>query len=734
MHDFMVKTVSAPLGNSTVYIETGKLAGQAGGSVTVRCGDTLLLATATASKEIREGTDFFPLTVDYEERLYAAGKIPGGFFKREGRPTEAAILLCRLVDRPIRPLFPKGLRNEVQIVLTALSADQEHYLDILAIIGASAALTISDIPFLGPVGAIRVGYVDGQLVFNPTASQMEKSTLDLRLAGTADAVMMVEAGANEVSEDLVLEAIQRGHEAMQSVIQMQNELREAVGKPKGNYPLFDIGDEVRQAIGTAWDDRIWEALQNAGDKGERNEALDALRAEVVASLGEKFEEAVVSQAFDERVKAVVRDGILNKRIRPDGRDFTTIRPISCEVGLLPRTHGSGLFTRGQTQVLTIATLGTVSDEQILEGLEPVESKRYMHHYNFPPYSTGETRPMRGPGRREIGHGALAERALVPVLPPEEEFPYTIRLVSEVLSSNGSTSMASVCASTLALMDAGVPIRKPVAGIAMGLVKGENESAILTDIIGMEDQLGDMDFKVAGTRDGITALQMDIKIKGVSPEITRRALAQAREARLFVLDKMRETIAEPRPTLSPHAPRITLIKIDPEKIGTVIGPGGKTIRGIIEETGAKIDVEDDGTVYIATTNGASSDKAVEMIRRLTEEPQVGKIYTGKVVRITDFGAFVEILPGKDGLVHISQLADYRVSKVEDAVHVGDEVMVMVIDIDSEGKIKLSRQAVLEGWTVEEARERDRKPASVSGRRRPSGPRDRRGGSGPNRPHR
>ncbi|MBC7263291.1 MAG: polyribonucleotide nucleotidyltransferase [Chloroflexi bacterium] len=734
MHDFMVKTVSAPLGNSTVYIETGKLAGQAGGSVTVRCGDTLLLATATASKEIREGTDFFPLTVDYEERLYAAGKIPGGFFKREGRPTEAAILLCRLVDRPIRPLFPKGLRNEVQIVLTALSADQEHYLDILAIIGASAALTISDIPFLGPVGAIRVGYVDGQLVFNPTASQMEKSTLDLRLAGTADAVMMVEAGANEVSEDLVLEAIQRGHEAMQSVIQMQNELREAVGKPKGNYPLFDIGDEVRQAISTAWDDRIWEVLQNAGDKGERNEALDALRAEVVASLGEKFEEAVVSQAFDERVKAVVRDGILNKRIRPDGRDFTTIRPISCEVGLLPRTHGSGLFTRGQTQVLTIATLGTVSDEQILEGLEPVESKRYMHHYNFPPYSTGETRPMRGPGRREIGHGALAERALVPVLPPEEEFPYTIRLVSEVLSSNGSTSMASVCASTLALMDAGVPIRKPVAGIAMGLVKGENESAILTDIIGMEDQLGDMDFKVAGTRDGITALQMDIKIKGVSPEITRRALAQAREARLFVLDKMRETIAEPRPTLSPHAPRITLIKIDPEKIGTVIGPGGKTIRGIIEETGAKIDVEDDGTVYIATTNGASSDKAVEMIRRLTEEPQVGKIYTGKVVRITDFGAFVEILPGKDGLVHISQLADYRVSKVEDAVHVGDEVMVMVIDIDSEGKIKLSRQAVLEGWTVEEARERDRKPASVSGRRRPSGPRDRRGGSGPNRPHR
>ncbi|UCC77082.1 MAG: polyribonucleotide nucleotidyltransferase [Anaerolineales bacterium] len=718
------KSFNARLGNSTLAVETGKLAGQAGGAVTVRCGDTMILATATSAQTPREGTDFFPLTVDYEERLYAAGKIPGGFFKREGRPTEAAILLCRLTDRALRPLFPKGMRNDVQIVVTALSADQEHYLDILSIIGASAALSISDMPFSGPVGAIRVGYADGQLLLNPTCSEMQNSVLDLRLAGTADAIVMVEAGADEVSEDVILEALRQGHEAYQDVIRMQQEIRQAVGKPKSDYPVFQVTEEAARAVRDQLAGRIMPAIEQARNKEERYQALDELQAQVVGSLAERYPEPETSAAFDDYFKSEVRKAILDRGYRPDGRNSQTIRPIHCEVGLLPRTHGSGLFTRGETQVLTIATLGTVSDEQRIDGLGVEERKRYMHHYNFPPYSTGEARRMRGPGRREIGHGALAERALLPLIPSDEEFPYTLRLVSEVLSSNGSTSQASVCASSLALMDAGVPIQAPVAGIAMGLIKEGDRYAVLTDILGMEDHLGDMDFKVAGTAKGITALHMDLKTKGIGAEIMRSALEQAREARLFVLDKMSETIKEARPELSAYAPRITLVKIDPEKIGVVIGPGGKTIRHIIAETGANIDVEEDGTVYVASADKAASEKAVGMIEALTEEPEVGKIYTGRVVNTTDFGAFVEILPGRDGLVHISQLADYHVGKVEDVVKVGDEIMVMIIGIDSDGKIKLSRQAVIEGWTAEEARERDR--GGRGGRRPPSRSRGPRGG--------
>jgi len=713
-----VLSFSTTLGTATVTVETGKLAGQAGGAVTVRCGETILLATATSGDAPREGVGFLPLAVDYEERLYAAGRIPGGFFKREGRPSETATLTCRLVDRPVRPLLPKGLRNDVQIMITALCADQEHYLDILAIIGASAALTISDIPFAGPLGAIRIGYADGKLLVNPTASEMEASQLDLRLAGTKDAIIMVEAGASEVSEDIMLQALQEGHQAFQGVIRMQEEMQQAVGKPKKQYPLFNVGDEVCTLVSQRFADRLLSALQQATTKAGRDQALNELRAEAISGFGETYPEAEVVSAFDDCLKGVVRKAILEKGYRPDGRDVKAIRPIGCEVALLPRTHGSGLFTRGETQVLTIATLGTVSDAQTIDGLGSEDKKRYMHHYNFPPYSTGEVSRPRSPGRREIGHGALAERALLPMIPPEEKFPYTIRLVSEVLSSNGSTSMASVCASTLALMDAGVPIKAPVAGIAMGLVKEDQRVAVLTDITGMEDALGDMDFKVAGTAQGITALQMDMKSKGIEPALIRTALEQAREARLSVLDKMLAVIKEARPDLSPYAPRITLIKIDPEKIGAVIGPGGKMIRSIIEQTGAKIDVEDDGTVYIASADGASSDKAVSIIRQLTEVPQIGKIYTGKVVRITDFGAFVEILPGTDGLVHISQLADYRVGKVEDVVKIGDEIMVMIIDIDHEGKIRLSRSAVLEGLTAEQAREKDQRNRSAS-RGGPSG---------------
>lgn len=716
----MERTFTTQVGPNSVQLHTGKMAQQAGGAVLVQSGDSMLLATATASAKPREGIDFFPLSVDFEERLYAAGKIPGGFFKREGRPTEAAILICRLTDRPLRPLFPKGLRNDVQIVITALSSEQEQFLDILAIMGASAALTISDIPFLGPVGAMRVGHVDGEFVFNPTISELKNSDLDLRLAGTADAILMVEAGANIVSEQLMVEALKRGHEAMQDAIQTQLQMAKEIGKPKLEFEPAGVRESVRQQVVRVVGTRIVDALNAAETKEARYAALDEIEEELVTGFETSFAEEEsgipepeVREAFSELVKQQVRGQMLNG-IRPDRRGSTDIRPISCEVGLLPRAHGSGLFTRGETQALTIATLGTSGDEQILDGLGVESSKRYMHHYNFPPYSTGETKFLRGPGRREIGHGSLAERALVPVLPPESDFPYTIRLVSEILSSNGSSSMASVCGSTLALMDAGVPIAAPVAGVAMGLVTEGDRYSIMTDIQGMEDHLGDMDFKVAGTTEGLTALQMDIKVRGLKYEILEEALEQARLARRTILDRMSEAIGQPRPDLAPYAPRITLLQVDPEKIGAIIGPGGKTIRGIIEQTGVKIDVEDDGTVYVAATDGDSAQQAISIIEGLTEEAEVGKIYTGRVVRTTDFGAFVEILPGTDGLVHISQLADYRVPSVEEVVRVGDEIMVMVIDIDPTGKIRLSRQAVLEGWTAEEARAKDRRPRGKGSR--------------------
>jgi polyribonucleotide nucleotidyltransferase len=722
----------AHVADRDVIFETGKLAGQAGGAVVIRTGDTMLLATATASKQPREGVDFFPLSVDYEERLYAAGRIPGSFFRREGRPSEDAILLCRLTDRPLRPLFPKKFRHEVHIVLTALSSDGENRIDILAVNAASAALMISGIPFDGPVAAVRIGLIDDQLVVNPTASEMELSALDLRVAGIEDAILMVEAGANEVSEARMLEALRVAHEAMQDLIRVQKEMAAQVGKPPMEVALAEVPEEQRATILSRLEGRIAPALEANNTKEALSSALDALRDEIVGSFADddSVDPKDILSIFDEELKKIVRKHILDHGIRPDGRDPVTIRPIWSEVGMLPRTHGSGLFNRGETQVLTITTLGTPREEQTLDTLGPNETKRYIHHYNFPPYSTGETGFMRGPKRREIGHGALAERALLPMIPGEDEFPYTLRLVSEVLSSNGSTSMASVCGSTLSLMDAGVPIKAPVSGVAMGLITEGDRYVVLTDIQGIEDALGDMDFKVAGTRKGITALQMDIKIRGLNYEIMEKALAQAREGRLFILDRMLETISEPRPDLSPYAPRIITVQIDPEKIGKVIGPGGKTIRAIQEETGVKIDIEEDGTVFIASVDGAGSEQAIQMVEALTEEAEIGKIYTGKVVRTTDFGAFVEILPGVDGLVHISQLADYRVPSVEDVVRVGDEIMVMVIDIDAEGKIRLSRQAVLEGWTAEEAREHDRRPSGGRGNDRNRGGRSR-GGRGRSR---
>jgi polyribonucleotide nucleotidyltransferase len=729
-----IQQFTLEVGGKKLTIETGRYAEQAGGAVTVQVGDTVLFATATMGKHPREGIDFFPLSVDYEEKLYAAGRIPGSFFRREGRPSEQAILISRVIDRTLRPLFPDNMRNEVQVILTSFSHDQENQVDMLGIVAASAALTISDVPWDGPVAGVRIGRIDGELVVNPTHSEMENSTLDLRVSGTADAINMVECGAEEIDEATMLEALTLAHETIKPLIEIQRQMRDAIGKAKSEYAVAEEDPELEAEIIAKVSDQVRQIIVEKTDRDERKAALEELqtalieeytaRNEAVEIETDKVSLKLAAAAFDDIVKKAVRKRIVEDGVRPDGRDYTTIRPLMAEVGLIPRVHGSGMFSRGQTQVLTIATLGTPRDSQELDGLSPDENKRYLHHYNFPPYSTGETWFLRGPKRREIGHGALAETALRSMIPPEDEFPYTIRLVSEVMSSNGSTSMASVCGSTLALMDAGVPIKAPVAGIAMGLIKDGDKVAILTDIQGLEDHMGDMDFKVAGTANGITALQMDIKIQGVSREIMSQALQQARDARLEILGVMLETIPESRPELGEYAPRMTTIKIDPEKIGAVIGPGGKTIRSIQEATGVKIDIAEDGTVFIAGIDGPSAALAVEKIRSLTEDAEVGRIYTGKVNRIESYGVFVEFLPGKDGMVHISQLADYRVENIEDEVHLGDEIMVMVTDVDPMGKVRLSRQAVLEGWTAEEARERDRGSSRGGGGR--GGDRGGRGG--------
>ncbi|MGE5553192.1 MAG: polyribonucleotide nucleotidyltransferase [Betaproteobacteria bacterium] len=698
-----MQSFSIALGGRPIELEAGELAQQANGAVLVRYGGTAVLVTATMSKTPREGIDFFPLLVDYEERLYAVGKIPGGFIKREGRPTEAAILSARMIDRPLRPLFPDGFRNDVQVVATVLSVDQDNQPDICGIIGASAALAISDIPFAGPVGAVRMGRVDGQLVVNPTAAEREKSDLNLTVAGTKDAILMVEAGADELPEDQILDAIMLAHESIKELVTLQERMQSQIGRPKVEVKLFEVDQELAARVSDYARERIVQAVQDK-DKVQREANLDAIRQEThahfEAELGEEYltRRKDVESVLDQILKEEVRRLIAEERLRPDGRRLDEIRPLEIKVGILPRVHGSGLFQRGQTQVLTSCTLGMHSDVQLLDGLGLEEQKRYMHHYNFPAYSVGEVRPMRGPGRREIGHGALAERALLPVIPSEEVFPYTIRLVSEVLSSNGSTSQASVCGSTLALMDAGVPIRKPVAGIAMGLVKYGDQFTILTDIQGIEDHLGDMDFKVAGTRDGVTALQMDIKIHGVSREILRQALAQAKQARLFILDRMAEVIPAPRTELSPFAPRIITMNVDPEKIRDVIGSGGKTIRKIIAETQTEIDVEDDGTIYIASPDLDAARRAMKIIEALTKDVEVGEIYEGRVTRIMDFGAFVEIAPGKEGLVRIGHLADHRVNKVEDVVKVGDTIRVKVIEIDNRGRINLSHKEALKPDTV------------------------------------
>ena len=694
-----IVTKNIEVAEKRLSIETGRVAEQANGAVVIRQGDSVVLSTAVMAKEPREGIDWFPLTCDYEEKLYAAGKIPGAFMRREGRPSEAAILASRLTDRPLRPLFPDGFRLDVQVVSTVLSVDQENDPTILSINGASTALVISDIPFAGPVGAVRMGYLDGHVVVNPPMSRIAESELDLVVAGTADAILMVEAGAKGVTEQVVLDALEMAHEAIKQLCAGQLELQREVGRQKHEYIPPSYPEQIVEVVSEYLALRLDQAAFNP-DKAAREHAVDELRKRTIAELGERFPEYadILGKLFDKKVKDRVRQRIVEEGVRPDGRGLKDVRNITVEVGVLPRTHGSGLFTRGQTQALTIATLGSMSDQQKLDGLSPDEFKRYMHHYNFPPFSVGEARPLRGPGRREIGHGALAERALLAVVPPVEEWPYTMRLVSEILSSNGSTSMAAVCGSTLSLMDAGVPIKAPVAGIAMGLVTREGKFAVLTDIQGVEDNLGDMDFKVAGTKDGITALQMDIKIKGLTHAILAQALEQAREARLFVLDKMLAVLPRPRSEMSSYAPRITTIMINPDKIRDIIGPGGKMIRKITEETGAQIDVEDDGRVFIAAVDQEAGQRAIDWIKGLTDEVEVGRIYKGKVVRIMPFGAFVEVLPNQDGLVHISKLTDHRVERVEEVANVGDEIVVKATEIDSQGRLNLSRQAAIDELTA------------------------------------
>ena len=682
----------------TLTVETGKYAQQAGGTCLMRCGDTAVMVTATAAKAPRDGIDFFPLSVEFEEKMYSVGKIPGGFIKREGRPSEKAILTSRLIDRPIRPLFPKGYYNDVQVVCTVMSVDQDIIPGPLGMIGSSVALSISDIPFLGPTGSVTVGMVDGEFVLNPDAAQREKSVLDLTVSGTKDAVMMVEAGANEISEEQMLDAILLAHEEIKRVVAFIENIVSEVGKPKAEPKLIKVDAELEEKVRAYATQKVAYSI-DTNERKVREERTEELTADVQAHFAEEYPgmEGDIESVLYSLRKELVRDRIINKGIRPDGRAQDEIRPIWCEVGIFARTHGSAVFTRGETQALTLTTLGSVSEAQRLDGLSDQEFKRYMHHYNMPPYSTGEARPMRSTNRREVGHGALAERALIPMLPSEEEFPYAIRTVSECISSNGSTSQASICASTLSLMDAGVPLKAPVAGVAMGLIKDDETGniAILTDIQGLEDFFGDMDFKVAGTRKGITAIQMDIKIKGINKEILTRALAQANKGRMFILDKMEAVLAEPRPNLSKYAPRIYQFTIDPEKIREVIGAGGKVINKIIADTGVKIDLEDDGRVFILSADEAAADKARAAIDAIVKDVEVGNVYLGKVVRIMNFGAFVELSPGKDGLVHISKLANEHVNKVEDVVNIGDEILVRVVEIDKQGRINLTRKGLLPG---------------------------------------
>lgn len=693
---------SIEVAGKTFTVETGELAKQASGACMIHYGDTAVLSVATASSEPKD-LPFFPLTVNYEERLYAVGKIPGGFIKREGRPSEKAILSSRLIDRPIRPLFPDGYRNEVQVISTVMSVDQDCPSEIAAMIGSSIALCISDIPFAEPIAGVNVGRVDGEFIINPTVEQEEKSDIELTVAGTKDAINMVEAGADEVPEEVMLEAIMFGHQEIIRLVEFQEQIMETVGKKKQEPTLFDVDQALSSEVEAKAKDKLVKAIQ-VKEKHAREEAISAVKEDVLAAYEEDEDTSKqVKTILDQIVKAEVRRLITKEKIRPDGRQIDEIRPLSSRIHVLPRTHGSGLFTRGQTQALSVCTLGALGDVQILDGLDLEESKRFMHHYNFPAYSVGETGPMRGPGRREIGHGALGERALEKVVPSEKDFPYTIRLVSEVLESNGSTSQASICASTLAMMDAGVPIKAPVAGIAMGLVKSGDDFSILSDIQGMEDALGDMDFKVAGTAKGVTALQMDIKIDGLSKEILEEALHQAKKGRMHILESMLATIEKPKDNLSEYAPKILTMEINPDKIRDVIGPSGKQINQIIDETGVKIDIEQDGSVFISSTEAAMNEKAKKIIEDLVREVEVGQLYLGKVKRIEKFGAFVELFKGKDGLVHISELAEERTNKVEDVVSIGDEILVKVKEIDNQGRVNLSRKAVLK-------EERERKEAA------------------------
>jgi len=698
----MIKQVELPLGDGRILsLETGRVAREAGGSVIVRLGDTMVLAAATASELPRPEVDFFPLLVDFEEKLYAVGKIPGGFFKREGRPTEKAILTARKVDRPIRPLFPEGYLNDVQIVVTPLSVDQDNPPDVLAVIGASAALSISEITFEGPIGAVRVAKINGNFLVNPTTTQMQESAMDLVVAGTKEAILMIEAGAEEISESDIMEAVKVAHERIKEIIELQEKLISLAGRAKAKTELYRPDENIERYVREKATQKIEEALRIT-DRDKQTDQIRLIQEEVKQQLeqNEQLKNIHNLRPFDaknviEKIqKEIVRRMILEENRRPDGRGLEEIRPIQCEIGVLPRAHGSAIFTRGQTQVLTVVTLGSIGEVQKLEGLDLEEAKRYIHHYNFPAFSVGEVRPMRGPGRREIGHGALAERALLPVIPPEDKFPYTIRLVSEVLGSNGSTSMASTCGSSLALMDAGIKIDAPVAGISIGLVSGKDKAVTFTDIQGLEDHFGDMDFKVAGTRKGITAIQLDIKIKGLSYELIERALEQAKAARLKILDKMEQVISSPRKELSPYAPRVISFQIDPEKIGLVIGPAGKNIKKIIEETGVQIDINDDGRVFITTPDAAAAEKARAAIEAITFEPKVGDVLRVKVSRLVPFGAFVELPGGKDALIHISEIADRRVSRVEDYLRPGDEVVVKVIEIDEMGRTNLTLKGVTE----------------------------------------